>query len=212
MSGPPRIAPLAVTELTDELLAVVEPLIAINAAVDSRDAEALVDLVDGGPEVDRSAIAAALPELVRTMLRHPALFACLAATGVQLLVRGVLPARDRELAILRIAWLCQAPYEFGEHVLIAAKVGVSGADVDRIRTGSIAPGWSPRERAVLRAVEELRDTATIDDGTWAALASHYDARQLIELPILVGQYQAVACYQNALRLRLHEGNDGLSAR
>jgi hypothetical protein len=38
---------------------------------------------------------------------------------------------------------------------------------------------------------------------WRTLAKRLDERQLIELPIIVGQYQTVAYYQNSLRLRLH---------
>jgi hypothetical protein len=48
--------------------------------------------------------------------------------------------------------------------------------------------------------------------TWGTLAKRLDERQLIELPIIVGQYQTVAYYQNSLRLRLHTGNRGLRAR
>jgi hypothetical protein len=52
----------------------------------------------------------------------------------------------------------------------------------------------------------------ISDATWGMLARRLDERQLIELPIVVGQYQTVAYYQNSLRLRLHTGNLGLKAR
>ena len=52
----------------------------------------------------------------------------------------------------------------------------------------------------------------ISDATWEVLDSSLDDKQLIELVMLVGQYQTVAYYQNALRVRLREGNAGLSAR
>jgi alkylhydroperoxidase family enzyme len=123
-----------------------------------------------------------------------------------------LPGRDREVAVLRIGWLCRAPYEWGEHVLIAKKLGVTSAEIEAITIGSTAPGWSVHDRAILRAVEELYADAMISDATWATLAERYDERQLIELPVLIGQYQAVAYYQNSLRLRLHHNNPGLTAR
>jgi alkylhydroperoxidase family enzyme len=168
-------------------------------------------------EGDASAAALAkkianLPEIMRTMLRHPDLFLRHTDTGIQLLTQGALSGRDRELAILRIAWLCQAPYEWGEHVHIAKKLGLTSADTERITRGSDAPGWSDHEQAILRATEELHKNAMISDATWAALSKHLDERQLIELPVLVGQYQGVAYYQNSLRLRLHDGNLGLKAR
>ena len=61
-------------------------------------------------------------------------------------------------------------------------------------------------------LHELHGDSMISDATWSALAKRLDERQLIELPIIVGQYQTVAYYQNSLRLRLHTGNLGLKAR
>ncbi|CAN5415188.1 hypothetical protein BH10PSE14_BH10PSE14_03030 [soil metagenome] len=215
MTDVPRIAPLEAHEISDELAELLASMIAINAVVGSREAETLtdlqaVDLHDAAP--DMRAMLANLPEIMRTMLRHPALFTQLANTGLQLLGHGALPGRDRELAILRIGWLCRAPYEWGEHVLIAKKYGVTSTEIEAITMGSIAPDWSEHDRAILRAAEELYADATISDATWATLAARYDDRQLIELPVVIGQYQAVAYYQNALRLRLHHDNPGLSAR
>lgn len=216
LDGAPRIAPMAIDEYSGDLAPLIAQMIDINRAIDSREAELLTDVVAAGAPGSRSAdmaeALARLPEIMRTMLRHPALFARLTEVGVHLLTQGALPARDRELAILRMAWLCRAPYEWGEHVMIARKVGISRADVQRIVLGSGDPAWSVEDRAILRAVEELHADAMISDETWATLALRLDEAQLIELPILIGQYQAVAYYQNALKLRLHGGNSGLAAR
>ena len=211
----PRIAPLAVDQISPDLLALVEPMAAVNATLDSRDqgglTRVLTDKLDAGV-TDVRADVAALPEIIRTMLRHPDLFAQQITVGLGLIARGKLSPRDRELAILRVAWLCGAPYEWGEHVIVARKVGVTAEDVERITAGPDAPDWSRHDAALIRACDELRDHAMIGDATWAVLAERYDDRQLIELPVLIGQYQLVAYYQNSLRLRLHEGNAGLAAR
>ncbi|TXC70240.1 carboxymuconolactone decarboxylase family protein [Sphingomonas ginsenosidivorax] len=208
----PRIAPLDPSEIDPGLAAMLDSMIAINAAVDSREADTLTDLADPAADRDVRAMLDRLPEIMRTMLRHPALFTCLANTGPQLLGYGALPPRDRELAILRVGWLCRAPYEWGEHVIIAKKCGVTTTEVEAVTIGSTASDWRDHDRAILRAVEELHADATISDATWATLAARYDDRQLIELPVVIGQYQAVAYYQNALRLRLHHDNPGLAAR
>jgi len=152
-----------------------------------------------------------LSPFLLTVIRHVGLYRHFAPFAGKLLVGGKLPARDRELAILRGAWLCSAAYEWGEHVNIAESVGLTSADVDRIKTGSEAPGWSEHERAVLRATEELHASATISDPTWRSLALQYDDRQLIELPLLVGGYQMIAYAQNALRVPLPAGSAGLDA-
>ena len=213
----PRIQPLRVDELTDDLLQMIVRMMQINSALESREQELLTDVMSHQSAVTATEAGLAtklvnLPEIMRTMLRHPNLFARQADIGLQLLSQGVLSPRDRELAILRIGWLCQAPYEWGEHVLIAKKLGITSADIERITRGSDVPEWSEHERAILRATEELYENSMISDATWTTLSKRLDDRQLIELPVLVGQYQAVAYYQNSLRLRLHNGNLGLKAR
>ena len=65
---------------------------------------------------------------------------------------------------------------------------------------------------MLRAVDELVTTAMISDATWAVLERSLDAAQLIELPVVVGTYQATAYLQNSLRLTLRPSNPGLAAR
>ena len=192
---PPRILPLAPEQFTDEVRRAIEATGQIRPQ----------------PGTGSAAAAAEVPEIFRTMVRHPELYT-LHAQMARLFFRGALSPRDRELTILRVGWLCQAPFEWGEHVPIAKGVGLSGEEIERVTRGSAAPGWSDHDRAILRAVEELRADAMISDATWSVLAGDLDDRQLIELVMLVGQYETVAYYQNALRLRLREGNQGLSAR
>jgi 4-carboxymuconolactone decarboxylase len=132
--------------------------------------------------------------------------------GIQLLGKGELSARERELAVLRVGWWCRAPYEWGEHVAIAKRCGVSSDEIERITEGSSAPGWTEHERAILRAVEELLDHQMISDPTWETLARTWTERQLIEFPVLIGQYFATALQQNSLRVRLADDNLGLRQR
>ena len=120
--------------------------------------------------------------------------------------------RDRELAILRIAWLSQAPFEWGSHVKIARRNGITSQEIERVIAGSSAHGWSKQDRAIVRVMEELHFDSIITDDTWADLEEFYNDKKLIELVILAGQYKTVAYYQNSLRLPLPEGNMGLLAR
>lgn len=189
LGKPPRIAPLKPSELGKDA---AESALALRKAASA-------------PASDE------VTEFTATMLRHPALYQRHTELAFQL-YGGALSARDRELTILRTGWLCQAPYEWGEHVKIGKRVGLTAEEIERVRTGSTAAGWDEHDRAILSAVEQLRENAMIGDETWEVLARSLDERQLIELPILVGQYQGLAYLQNALRLRLIAGNPGLSAR
>lgn len=71
-------------------------------------------------------------------------------------------------------------------------------------------GWSELEAAVLRAADELHSDACIADETWAGLAAHLDERQLIEVPMLVGQYHIVSFKLNTLGIQREPGLGGFN--
>jgi 4-carboxymuconolactone decarboxylase len=152
-----------------------------------------------------------LPAL-EIMVRHAELYRAHVEVAAKYLSDCEMGIRDRELAVLRIGWLSQAPMEWGSHVKIAKRNGVTAEEIARVVEGSAAPGWSKRDRAIVRAMEELHVDSMISDDTWAELQEFYNDKKLIELVILAGQYKTVAYYQNSLRLPLPEGNSGLSAR
>ncbi len=153
-----------------------------------------------------------IPEIHFTMLRYPGLWEAITALSVQLSGRGQLSVRERELVILRTGWLCQAPFEWGEHVKFGKGLGITTEEVERVTVGSSAPGWDEHEGALMRAVEELHTQQMISDETWNILSRRLSDTQLFELTVLVGQFTTVAYWQNSLRIPLSEGNAGLAAR
>lgn len=147
------------------------------------------------------------------VLAHsPDFFAAFMDLGIAITASSAMPARLRELLILRTGWLCGAPYQWGEHVIASRALGLGKDEVERITLGSQAPGWDAQECAILRAAEELHADAMIGEETWRALAAFLDERQLLELPMIVGHYHTTAFVQNALRISLTAHNPGLAAR
>jgi 4-carboxymuconolactone decarboxylase len=185
----PRIAPLANDEVDAESRALVNTIRASAGA---------------GPAV-------IIPEYMRVVIKHPEIFRRQMEMGTAVF-SGRIPSRERELAILRIGWLTQSPYEWGEHVDIGQRYGLTADEVERVTQGSSAPGWNEHDAAILRAVEELLADYTLSDATWDTLAKTWDEPQLIEFPMMVGQYVATAFIQNTLRIRLAEDNPGLTHR
>jgi alkylhydroperoxidase family enzyme len=138
------------------------------------------------------------PRLFTTLGRHPRLFRRWLPFSGALLYGGDLARTDRELVILRTAWRCGSWYEWAQHVDLARRAGLAGADVERVAAGPEAPGWRDRERLLLQAVDELHDRRVVTDATWAGLAGVLDERQLIELCFLVGHYEMLAMTLNSL--------------
>lgn len=169
------------------------------------------ELVHALREKAGAARATEIPEFLRLMVKHGEIFRCQMEMGA-VLFQGSIPARERELAVLRISWLAGAPYEWGEHVEIGKRCGLSAEEIERVTHGSKGAGWSAHDAAVLRGVEELMADQAVSDATWQELAQTWDEMQLIEYPMMVGQYLTTAFIFNSLRVRLAEGNNGLDHR
>jgi alkylhydroperoxidase family enzyme len=150
--------------------------------------------------------------IFRTLARHPKLMTRWLVFGNHVLAKSTLPARDRELVILRIGYLCQAPYEWGQHVLIARQTGLTDEEIDRIADGPDAPGWSDLDRALLRATDELHADAFVTDATWKALGERYTTEQCMDLVFTVGQYNLVSMALNTFGVQPEEGSPELPAR
>ena len=63
--------------------------------------------------------------VIGTLARHEEASARLGQVGAHVLgPTSTLPPRDRELLILRTAWLCRAEYEWAQHLHIGRKAGL----------------------------------------------------------------------------------------
>ena len=139
--------------------------------------------------------------LFRTLGKHRSLFHGWLLFAGRLMPGGRLPRRETELVILRVAHLRDNAYEFSHHRRLSRRAGVRAGELDQVRQGPSAPGWSERERVVLAAVDLLHHEQDLDDDAWRALRAHLDEREVIELLMLAGHYELLATVITTLRLR-----------
>ncbi|QNE16694.1 carboxymuconolactone decarboxylase family protein [Kribbella qitaiheensis] len=120
-----------------------------------------------------------------------------------LLVKGSLPARDRELLISRTTARAGAEYEWGVHAVVFAEaVGLDRDLVDKLALGPLDAAFDGPDLLLVTAADELHDRATLSDETWSSLRVRYDDAQLIELILLVGWYRTLSTLINAVELPL----------
>ncbi len=138
--------------------------------------------------------------LFRTLARSPRLFRRFMAGG--LLDKGAITLREREIAIDRACARCGGEYEWGVHIALFAEAVGFGPDEVRttVMEGAEAECWMARERLIVRLVDQLHDTSTIDDVLWAELAAEFGDEQLLEFIMLAGFYHMVSFVVNATRL------------
>ncbi len=119
--------------------------------------------------------------------------------------RNSMPPRERELVILRTGWNCRSGYEFAQHTRIGIECGLTTTEIERIKLGPDAVGWTPLESAMLRACDELVADHHVSDATWEALSELGD-RGRMDLVFTVGQYTQVSMILNSFGVQLEDGD------
>jgi alkylhydroperoxidase family enzyme len=171
----PRVKPLADSELSDEQREVLAPF---------------------GERV---------LNIFRTLVRAPnALKRFNVWGGYVLSNRNSLSPREREILILRTGWLCRSGYEWTQHKRIGLEAGLTQHEIDRIKAGPDAPGWSDIDRALLQVADDLHGDYFVSDATWAALGSLTE-KQRMDAVFTCGQYTQVSMFLNSFGVQLDAG-------
>ena len=102
----PRVAPMAESEWSDEARDQLEKLGGASGSVFN---------------------------IFKTLAHHPKLMKRWLVFGNHVLGKNTLSPREREIAILRIGWLCRAEYEWGQHAAISRGIGMERGVAPRIR-------------------------------------------------------------------------------
>jgi 4-carboxymuconolactone decarboxylase len=141
--------------------------------------------------------------LFRVMMHHPELTRRWVVFAGHVLRKQTLPARERELLILRIGWLNQAEYEWAQHVEIAKRTGIAAEEIERVKLGPSAD-WDREDAALLQAVDDLYEHSVVSDATWNALAARFSTAQMMDLVFTVGQYNLVSWALNSFGVPLDD--------
>ncbi len=143
--------------------------------------------------------------VIKTLIRYPDLFKAWLGFANHVMFNSSLAPRDREIIILRIGWLCQSGYEFGQHIVIGRDAGLNDGEIKAIAEGDSAVNWSDAERALIKATDELHAEAFISNATFSELQEHFEEKQIFDVIFTVGQYNMVSMALNSTGVQLDEG-------
>ena len=148
--------------------------------------------------------AESLPPLniLRMFLNAPANATRLMSLGESILLRQKLNDRLRELAILRVAHLTKANYEWTQHVPIAKDTGVTDAQVAAIPHGAEADVFDEIDKKVLRFTDEVTLNVKASDATFQALYEHLDAQEMVEMTLAISFYGLAARIMETFEVEL----------
>ncbi len=173
------------------------------ASLESADwTDAMRDLftINGGPEAWHRG-----PKynISKWFANHPALLGPWLRYN-QALSRGVLPARLREIVILRVAHIFGSDYEWSMHVEIAKRMGLEDRHFADLAANADADFWTGHELCCLRAADQLCRDNDIADALWQELETVLDTQQIMELLFLIGSYTLLAWVLKAVRIPVED--------
>jgi len=127
-----------------------------------------------------------------TFAHHPKLADLFSQFNIHLLSTNTLPVKQRQIAIMRVAWICKATYMWSSHLNTSVRCGLQPDMFGPIQAGADDPYFSEFERVVIRATEELVNDRKISDGNWQALMKEWNNQQMLDFLFTVGAYVTVA--------------------
>jgi len=155
------------------------------------------------PEKVRVA-AEKLPPLniMKMFLNAPTNAIPLLVFGQSILTKQELDDHLRELAILRVAHLTGANYEWTQHVPLAKETGVTDAQVEALPQGADSDAFNEVEKKVIRFTDEVTQDVKASAETFAALEKDLGPRQMVELTLAIGFYGMVARVMESFEVEL----------
>jgi alkylhydroperoxidase family enzyme len=143
-----------------------------------------------------------------TIAHHPRLLKRFMNFAGMFLNKGLLPAREREIVILRVGWNCQSVYEFGQHTLIGNRVGLSMTEIDALTKDVRQHDWSDRDRVLVAMCDELCADDCVGSSTWRELQTYWNEAELVELVMVAGMYRLVSGFLNTMGVELDADTPG----
>lgn len=142
-----------------------------------------------------------VPDVFKLLFINKRLFWAWLYFASRLMPYGRLSGRERELIILRVAWLCRCRYEWGQHIEIGSRNGLEDIDIVKVSEGvrSFPEG---KERVLIQACDDIIAHQQLEEVTVTALKELYTDKMLIEITMLIGHYQMLAGVINSSGLVL----------
>ncbi len=157
-------------------------------------------------QMTRAALSGNIYNVFRTLAHHPDLLRRWLVFATHVLSKSTLSDRDREIAILRTAWLCRSEYEWGQHVQIGRRCGLDDEAIRGIADGG--DGLAEDDGLLVKATDELVEDHCLSDSVWQELERRYERQQIMDLVFCVGQYAMLAGALRSFGVQLDEGIAG----
>jgi len=141
-----------------------------------------------------------LLDLYKVLLHSPAVMEGWLSFFTAIRQKTKLAGRYRELAILRVAILNAADYEYQAHLPFALKEDTTREQIDALEAWQVSPLFDAAERAVLAYTDSMTREIRVSDALFAEVERHFDAQDLVELTATIAGYNLVSRFLEAMQV------------
>lgn len=141
-----------------------------------------------------------LLDLYKVLLHSPAVMEGWLALFTAIRQKAKLNGRIRELAIMRVAVLNGARYEYDAHLPFALKEGASQAQVAALPAWPVSPLFDAAERAALAYTDAMTRQVQVPDELFAEVERRFDTQELVELTATIAGYNLVSRFLEAMQV------------
>jgi alkylhydroperoxidase family enzyme len=117
-----------------------------------------------------------------------------------------LDPRLREMAILQVGYSTRSSYEYSHHIKIARDFGVTDDDIRGVvaETKGESAGFTPLEKAVLKAAREMVAQPELSDETYNEIRKGLDNERIVDLLLVISFYCGVVRLLGALQIDVED--------
>lgn len=147
---------------------------------------------------------ASLPQLnvMRAMANTPASFQAFLMLGRSILFESEFDPRKREIAVLRVAHLTRAHYEWQHHVILGQEVGLTRYEVKKISMDGPVTGLDEEGNLLCRVAEEITCQVRLSDDALQQILDRYGKRGAAELILCCSYFNMVSRFLESNRVEM----------
>ena len=157
------------------------------------------------PEEVRTALASLPPlNVFRMVAAVPESFRPFLQLGGSLLAGAEIDPRTREIAILRVAHVTGAAYEWAQHVQLGRAVGVTEAEIEALASDDPTASLDRDAGLACRAAEEISRDVRLSDEGLEQLIERWGNHGAAELILCVSYYNMVSRFLESTRVEIED--------
>jgi 4-carboxymuconolactone decarboxylase len=134
----------------------------------------------------------------------PASFKGLGELARSILFESGFDPRKREIAVLRVAQVTRAIYEWTHHVAVAKSYGLTDNEIEKIQTEDPVISLGDEGNLLCRVADEISRNVRLSDEALTQILSRYGVRGATELILCVSYFNFLSRFLESTRVDLEE--------